>query len=150
MFATFCSYRRSYSLDVEVSASGFTKDLERDSELLHPAGPEGEDADEEESDEEEATEEELEKEEDSLDMEEYEHAIQELEGLKLSDTHANIEDEDKEDEGTGKEKETDIAATTRGDGETKKNLDEELCEAEDECPELADLSTSNKDFKPFR
>lgn len=148
LFPTFKDIRRSYSLDVEVSASGFTKDLERDSELLHPAGPEGEDVDEEESDEGEATEEEVEKEEDSLDMEEYKHAIQELEGLKLSDTHADIEDEDKEDEGTGKE--TDIAATTRGDEETEKNLDEELCEAEDECPELADLSTSNKDFKPFR
>lgn len=116
--------------------------------MLHPDGPEGEDVDEEESDEGEATEEEVEKEDDSLDMEEYKHAIQELEGLKLSDTHADIEDEDKEDEGTGKE--TDIAATTRGDEETEKNLDEELCEAEDECPELADLSTSNKDFKPFR
>lgn len=150
MFVTFCSYRRSYSLDVEVSASGFTKDLERDSELLHPAGPEGEDANEEESDEEEATEEEVEKEEDSLDMEEYKHAIQELEGLKFSDSHADIEDEAKEDKGAGKEKGTGIASTNRGDEEMEKDLDEELCEAEDECPELADLSPSNKDFKPFR
>lgn len=145
------SYRRSYSLDVEVSASGFTKDLEKDCELLHPAGPEGEEDDEEEeSDDEEATDEEAEKEEESLDMEEYKHAMLELEGLKVSDTHADVQDEDDKGEKEEEQKETETEPPTKTDEETEKDLEAELNEAEDECPELADLSTSNKEFKPFR
>ncbi len=143
------SYRRSYSLDVEVSASGFTKDLERDGALLHPAGPEGEEDDEEEGDDEEAIDEEAENEE-SVDMEEYKHAMLELEGLKISDAHADKQDEDSESEKGGEQKETETAPTARSDEETEKDLEEELNEAEDECPELADLCTSNKEFKPFR
>ncbi|XP_044052721.1 serine/threonine-protein kinase RIO2 [Siniperca chuatsi] len=146
LFPTFKDIRRSCSLDVEVSASGFTKDLERDGALLHPAGPEGEEDDEEESDDEEATDEEVE--EESLDMEEYKHAMLELEGLKVSDTHVNIQDKDNKSEKG--EEQTETAPTARSDEETEKDLEEELNEAEDECPELADLSTSNKDFKPFR
>lgn len=140
---------------MEVSASGFTKDLERDGALLHPAGPEGEeeeddDDEEEEGDDEEATEEEVEKEEGTLDMEEYKHAMLELEGLKVGDPRADIQDEDEESERPEEQKETPIAPTERSDEETERGLDEELNEAEDECPDLADLSTSNKDFKPFR
>lgn len=143
-------YRRTCSLDVEVSASGFTRDLERDGALLHPAGPEGEEDDEGESDDAEATDEEVEEEEDSVNMEEYKHAMQELEGLKVSDTHADIQDEDNKSEKEEERTETETAPAPRSDEETEKDLEEELNEAEDECPELADLSTSNKDFKPFR
>uniref|UniRef100_A0A4W6GC27 Serine/threonine-protein kinase RIO2 n=1 Tax=Lates calcarifer TaxID=8187 RepID=A0A4W6GC27_LATCA len=139
LFPTFKDIRRSYSLDIEVSASGFTKDLERDGALLHPAGPEGEEDDEEEDNDEEATDEEEEREEDSVDMEEYKHAMLELEGLKVSDTHADRQDEEEE--------KTPAAGS---DEETEKDLEEELKEAEDECPELTDLSAANKEFKPFR
>ncbi|CAI5650496.1 unnamed protein product [Oreochromis niloticus] len=137
LFPTFKDIRRSYSLDVEVSASGFTKDMERDGALLHPAGPEDDDDnDEEEEDDDdddhedakEATDEER---EEAVDMEEYKHAMLELEGLRISETPAETQDED-------------------SDEETEKQLDEELEEAEDEVPELADLSASNKEFKPFR
>ncbi|XP_070760651.1 serine/threonine-protein kinase RIO2 [Enoplosus armatus] len=150
LFPTFKDIRRTCSIDVEVSASGFTKDLERDGALLHPAGPEEEeDEEEEESDDEEETEEEVEKkEEESLDMEEYKHAMLELEGLKVSDTHAGIHNEDNKGEKGEEQKEIETAPTARSDEE--KDLEEELKEEEDECPELADLSTSNKDFKPFR
>lgn len=115
--------------------------------MLHPAGPEGEedDSDEEEGDNEEATEEEEEIEEGTLDMEDYKHAMLELEGLKVSDPHADIPEEHKETE-----EETPIAPPESHDVEAKNDLDEELKEAEDECPDLADLSTSNKEFKPFR
>lgn len=148
--AYFC--RRSYSLDVEVSASGFTKEMEKDGALLHPAGPDEENVDEEESDDdEEEAEEEGENEEESLDMEEYRHAMQELEGLKFSDTHVDTHTKDKEDKATEKEPETRLESTVGGDEETEKDLkEEELLEAEEECPELADLSTCNKEFKPFR
>ncbi|XP_029295622.1 serine/threonine-protein kinase RIO2 [Cottoperca gobio] len=154
LYPTFKDIRRSFSLDVEVSASGFTKDMERDAALLHPAGPEDEeddeedDDDEEEGDDEESTNEEVEKEEEDVDVEEYKHAMLELEGLKISDSHADIQEEQSE---KGEEqKETETTSTARRDDEPEKDLVEELNEAEDECPELADLSTSNKDFKPFR
>ncbi|XP_041793496.1 serine/threonine-protein kinase RIO2 [Chelmon rostratus] len=150
LFPTFKDISRSYSLDVEVSASGFTKDLERDGALLHPAGPGGGEDDEEEGDEEEATDDEVEKQEQSLDMEEYNHAMLELEGLKVRDTHVDTEDEDNEGEKAEEEKETGIAPTSRSDEEIERDKEEELNEAEDECPELADLSASNKEFKPFR
>lgn len=147
IFSCHCSCRRSCSLDVEISASGFTKDLEREGALLHPAGPEGEedDSDEEEGDNEEATEEEEETEEGTLDLEEYKHAMLELEGLKVSDSHADIQEEDGETE-----KEIPITLSESHEVGAEHNRDEELKEAEDECPDLVDLSTSNKDFKPFR
>ncbi|GAA6224829.1 serine/threonine-protein kinase RIO2 [Lates japonicus] len=151
LFPTFKDIRRSYSLDVEVSASGFTKDLERDGALLHPAGPEGEEDDEEEDNDEEATDEEEEREEDSVDMEEYKHAMLELEGLKVSDTHADRQDEEEEkSEKREEQKATETAPAAGSDEETEKGLEEELKEVEDECPELTDLSAANKEFKPFR
>lgn len=119
--------------------------------MLHPTGPEGEDDyDEEEDDDDEATEEEVEKEDESLDMEEYKQAMLELEGLKVRDPHADVQEEDSESEIREEQKETQIASTARSDEETEKGLDEEFNEAEDECPDLADLSASNKEFKPFR
>ncbi|XP_030593640.1 serine/threonine-protein kinase RIO2 [Archocentrus centrarchus] len=152
LFPTFKDIRRSCSLDVEVSASGFTKDMERDGALLHPAGPEDDDDEEEDEEEEkdakEATDEER---EESVDMEEYKHAMLELEGLKVSETPAETQDQDAEkSENRAEDKETEAASPAVGDEETEKQLDEELEEAEDECPELADLSASNKEFKPFR
>uniref|UniRef100_A0AAX7SRH9 Serine/threonine-protein kinase RIO2 n=1 Tax=Astatotilapia calliptera TaxID=8154 RepID=A0AAX7SRH9_ASTCA len=129
LFPTFKDIRRSYSLDVEVSASGFTKDMERDGALLHPAGPEDDeeeeddDDDDSDNDDEDAKEATDEEREEAVDMEEYKHAMLELEGLRISETPAETQDQD---------------------GEKK------LEEAEDEFPELADLSASNKEFKPFR
>ncbi|XP_019956354.1 serine/threonine-protein kinase RIO2 [Paralichthys olivaceus] len=146
LFPTFKDIRRSCSLDVEVSASGFTKDLQEDSEFLHPAGPDGEeDEDEEEDIDEEATDEEVEREEENVDMEEYKHAMLELEGLKVSDAH-----EDEEEEEESEQKETETAPVVTSDEKPEEGLEEELKEAEDECPELEELSTSNKEFKPFR
>uniref|UniRef100_A0A3Q2VDS8 Serine/threonine-protein kinase RIO2 n=1 Tax=Haplochromis burtoni TaxID=8153 RepID=A0A3Q2VDS8_HAPBU len=141
LFPTFKDIRRSYSLDVEVSASGFTKDMERDGALLHPAGPEDDEEEEEEendddgdNDDEDAKEATDEEREEAVDMDEYKHAMLELEGLRISETP---------------DQETETASSPPGDEETEKQLDEELEEAEDEFPELADLSASNKEFKPF-
>ncbi|KAF4015377.1 hypothetical protein G4228_006678 [Cervus hanglu yarkandensis] len=39
LFPTFSDIRREDSLDIEVSASGYTKEMQADDELLHPAGP---------------------------------------------------------------------------------------------------------------
>lgn len=146
-FFFFYSCRRAHSIDVDVSASGFSKDLERDGALLHPVGPEGEE-DEENSDEEEADEEE-EGEEESVYLDEYRHAMQELEGLKVSSTNADIQ-EDEEEKSEKKEEETDTAPEARNNEEMEKDKLEELNEAADECPDLEELSAFNKDFKPFR
>ncbi|XP_070689744.1 serine/threonine-protein kinase RIO2 [Pempheris klunzingeri] len=160
LFPTFKDIRRSYSLDIEVSASGFTKDLERDGALLHPAGPEGEEDDDEEEEEEdddgngdnEDEETADDKLEESVDMEEYKHAVLELEGLKLSGTHADTQDDDDDDDCQRNEEQTgsETAPSALSDNDTGKDMQEELDEVEDECPALADLSTSNKEFKPFR
>ncbi|XP_026310075.1 serine/threonine-protein kinase RIO2 isoform X1 [Piliocolobus tephrosceles] len=39
LFPTFRDIRREDTLDVEVSASGYTKEMQADDELLHPLGP---------------------------------------------------------------------------------------------------------------
>ncbi|KAM9393057.1 serine/threonine-protein kinase RIO2 [Pholidichthys leucotaenia] len=153
LFPTFKDISRSCSLDVEVSASGFTKDLEKDSAVLHPAGPENkeddDDDDEEGEEDEETTDEDVEK-EDTVDMEEYNHAMLELEGLKVTEPAADKQDKEEDESESGKEeKKTEEASSPRGVDETEE-LEEESREAEDECPELTDLSASNKEFKPFR
>ncbi|XP_045355232.1 serine/threonine-protein kinase RIO2 isoform X1 [Leopardus geoffroyi] len=42
LYPTFSDIRREDSLDVEVSASGYTKEMQTDDELLHPLGPDDE------------------------------------------------------------------------------------------------------------
>ncbi|CAD7672001.1 unnamed protein product [Nyctereutes procyonoides] len=39
LYPTFSDIRREHSLDVDVSASGYTKEMQADDELLHPVGP---------------------------------------------------------------------------------------------------------------
>lgn len=48
LYPTFSDIKREESLDVEVSASGYTKEMQADDELLHPAGPGDEPGDTEE------------------------------------------------------------------------------------------------------
>ncbi|XP_053725822.1 serine/threonine-protein kinase RIO2 isoform X1 [Synchiropus splendidus] len=145
LFPTFKDIRRSYSLDIEVSASGFTKDMEKDSALLQPAGPEEDEDDDEDGDgdgDEDDTDGEEPYEDDglreaSLDIDEYKHAVQELEGLRVADTQSE-------------ENRASAESEAHGDKHLEIEVEEELKEAEDECPELEDLSAFNKEFKPFR
>lgn len=87
MTSCFWLCRRSCSLDVEISASGFTKAMQQDDELLHPEGPEG--AEDHSDDEEEPSESAAESAdpgpEEALDLEEYKQAMLELEGLRLGE-----------------------------------------------------------------
>ncbi|XP_012719037.2 serine/threonine-protein kinase RIO2 [Fundulus heteroclitus] len=147
LFPTFKDIRRSHSLDVEVSASGFTKDLESNAEFLHPAGPDEEEL--EDDSEEETSDEEEEKGEEGFDIDEYKHAMLELEGLKVSETSAGTQDWEERIDGS-KEDAPEAVSTAAGHEEGGREFEEELKEAEDECPELAELSSSNKEFKPFR
>ncbi|XP_051850071.1 serine/threonine-protein kinase RIO2 [Antechinus flavipes] len=42
LYPTFGDIRREDSLDIEISASGYTKEMQEDDELLHPLGPDDE------------------------------------------------------------------------------------------------------------
>ncbi|KAM9821395.1 serine/threonine-protein kinase RIO2 [Syngnathus typhle] len=149
LFPTFKDIRRSCSLDVEVSASGFTKAMEKDAAVFHPVGPEGEQEDED-SDKEE-TGEEVETEEQSVDATDYYEAILELEGLKVGDTNNDVQDEEESEKEEGvsekRQGEEEINVEARSTDKMVNDLEEEL---EDTVPELSDLSASNKEFKPFR
>lgn len=147
-----CVFRRSYSLDVEVSASGFIKELEKDGVLLQPAGPESEDDDDEE--EEDVEDEDISEEEEpnkTLDLEDYKHAMLELEGLKVSETNIEILDNvtEEESEHPTLQQNTETV-TVKSEEETERDKEDELKEADDECPELTELSAFNKEYKPFR
>lgn len=98
LYPTFKDIKRSCSLDVEISASGFTKAMQQDDELLHPEGPEG--AEGQSEDEEDAAESFTDPAnpptEEVVDLEEYKQAMLELEGLRLGeDTKAGQPDPEK-------------------------------------------------------
>ncbi|XP_041957898.1 serine/threonine-protein kinase RIO2 [Alosa sapidissima] len=176
LYPTFKDIRRECSLDVEISASGYTKAMQQDDELLHPEGPEGglEQSKDEEDPAEGGSEPTDPCTEDIVDLEEYKQAMLELEGLRLGeDTRASQRDPDKDQtdddpdhKQTNKQPdsqselepnvdETDtrteaVPEEHRGEVCTSPRSDEELQEEDDECPDLVDLSAINKEFKPFR
>jgi len=98
LYPTFKDIRRTSSLDVEISASGYTKAMQQDDELLHPEGPEGgattEEAEDGPSSDDEEEEDDPEthhsdpadtRTEKGVDLEEYKQAMLELEGLRLAE-----------------------------------------------------------------
>ncbi|XP_018614556.2 serine/threonine-protein kinase RIO2 [Scleropages formosus] len=167
LYPTFKDIRKECSLDVEISASGFSKDLQEDEFLLHPAGPDAEDESEEEAEDPTATgsREKGEGAHGLIDMEEFHKVLLELEGLKVKEEH-------KPDEGStghlvprslspeGTDAKADCSPGTAHPGLCSKALTvsetgelseaQEEDEKEDEYPDLVDLSTSNKEFRPFR
>ncbi|KAK2911826.1 hypothetical protein QQF64_027677 [Cirrhinus molitorella] len=152
LYPTFKDIRRTCSLDVEISASGYTKELQQDDRLLHPEGPEGEGLSEDDEDDipESAEDTHQAASEEAISMEEYKHAMLELEGLKISKDTPTEESDTEECEGAQCEEEIpseDIQKET----DIPKDLEkEEENEVEDECPDLVDLSAFNKEFRPFR
>ncbi|XP_067424948.1 serine/threonine-protein kinase RIO2 [Emydura macquarii macquarii] len=178
LFPTFQDIRRECSLDIEIAASGYTKEMQEDDELLYPIGPDNEDyktvftpfvddldgkenlcsSDEEntvelEDDSEmvysskEADIADNSKKAQSLDMTEFSHALENIEGQIIAGkTRSNAEcstidfSED--------EKRTENATKIEDQlGQGEGPVDQEY---EDECPDLADLSTLNREFRPFR
>lgn len=156
LYPTFKDIRRACSLDVEISASGYTKELQQDDDLLHPEGPEGEglsgDDDDDDDISESADETQQAALEDVISIEEYKQAMLELEGLKISKDTPTEGNATEEHEGAQCEEQIpseDIQKETASD--ISKDLEgEEENEVEDECPDLVDLSASNKEFRPFR
>ncbi|XP_062873719.1 serine/threonine-protein kinase RIO2 [Trichomycterus rosablanca] len=144
LYPTFKDIRKACSLDVEVSASGYTKELQQDDELLHPTGPEGEEMlSEDEDDMQGATE--LDTEE-HINIEEYKQAIDELEGQRIGDnTPLGEENPQEHGESSSFKKNCNENFT-----DNSEDIDSEELENEDECPDLVDISAFNKEFKPFR
>lgn len=161
--------RRECSLDVEVSASGYTKDMQEDDTLLHPAGPEDQEGLDGEDEEPTVADGPLGgSAPETVDLEEFRNAILELEGLKIGEDvppgeamyQVWVPQPDEHSQAT----ETAEAGRTptepdckayqepgRDDKEEEEGGAEgEEQEAADECPELVDLSSANKEFKPFR
>ncbi|KAG7280916.1 hypothetical protein CRUP_009203 [Coryphaenoides rupestris] len=97
-----------------------------------------------------------------VDMEEYKHAMLELEGLKLEEPQTDPQDAGNEDPTGEEETETQQEPAVGGvdgvdEGEGQEEGGEEAGsnhdgrgEEEDACPELLDLSAANREFKPFR
>lgn len=139
-------FRKSCSLDVKISASGYTKELLQDAELLYPAGPEGGEmlsGDDDDDDVEEVTD--LEKEE-HINFEEYKQAIDELDGLRIGNDIQFVEDNPQEHgENSSSEKNCNEKVADNPVGSDSDELDNE-----DECPDLVDISAYNKEVKPFR
>ncbi|KAM6225035.1 serine/threonine-protein kinase RIO2 [Rhynchocyon petersi] len=183
LYPTFRDIRREDSLDIEVSASGYTKEMQADDELLHPAGPEEENTKGEEGSEVSFSDEEvLEKAKvcrsenegegnsigesggcchgspgdcgcvkaasqsegsagaSSMEMTEFSQALDEIKG-QVGD-HSPITE--------FSEKKNRSENGTRQDCQTGQGVMLDSEEYEDECPHLVDLSSLNKEFRPFR
>ncbi|KAJ8285153.1 hypothetical protein GJAV_G00022870 [Gymnothorax javanicus] len=173
---TFKDIRRECCLDVEISASGYTKDMQEDDQLLHPACLDDDEegrGEEEDDGEVDVPDPEAPAGLSEADMEEFQRAVQALEGFKLQ---------------AGAGVDQDSVRTMQPDGDLKTDSEvpelvapglleqeeEEGCdqlpdpddphkrepcvysasdgeqEDGDECPELPNLSAANKEFKPFR
>ncbi|MBN3319737.1 RIOK2 kinase, partial [Atractosteus spatula] len=173
LYPTFNDIRREDCLDVEISASGYTKDMQLDDELLHPAGPEEEDdstaAGEQQpsaqdsgleasehsgdtevlsshkADEAEVLEDLNPKSEASVHMNEFQQALLELEGLSVSGSSKTGSEHSAFQMDSRLEK-----FQQSGDDETTADKESEEDENEDECPDLVDLSAANKEYRPFR
>ncbi|XP_036383156.1 serine/threonine-protein kinase RIO2 [Megalops cyprinoides] len=148
LYPTFKDIRRECCLDVEISASGYTKDMQEDDQLLHPEGPEEEEGHSE--DEEEHAEAAASQAGPSEgDMEEFRQAMEELEGLKVGEDALSSEGAPRPD--TTKEAGDSLgAAPTAPDTEEQADTPGRDDDQDNECPELVDLSAHNKEFRPFR
>ncbi|KAM9138251.1 serine/threonine-protein kinase RIO2 [Pangshura tecta] len=186
LFPTFQDIRRECSLDVEIAASGYTKEMQEDDELLYPAGPDEEDyktvftplvddfdgkvnlytteenknlTDELEDDAESKSSKVLvnsskevdiadhSKKAESLDMTEFRHALEKVEGQIIAGKASNNTESSAIDF-SGDEKTTEN--TTKIEDHIGQGEDPADKEYEDECPDLVDLSTLNREFRPFR
>ncbi|XP_068782762.1 serine/threonine-protein kinase RIO2-like [Struthio camelus] len=188
LFPTFQDIRRECSLDIEIAASGYTKEMQEDDELLYPAGPDEDDHKTETSDFAEEPEGKLnvlsaDKENradfvrevddfsesrsskdlmncnEEADMTESSENTQTLSMSELSSALEKVErqttlwnmSDDAESSVTAFSEDkriTENAAEVEhqtGQGEGPDDKDNE-----DECPDLVDLSTLNKQFRPYR
>ncbi|XP_076853686.1 serine/threonine-protein kinase RIO2 [Brachyhypopomus gauderio] len=151
LYPTFKDIKKAYCLDVEISASGYNKELQQDDQLLQPVGPEGEETLSGDDDDDDATPGAPEPpSKEPIDLEEYNHAMLELEGLKIGEETPAEEENQPElgDTCSATEICTDHADVTTENPSDVYRVEE--LESEDDCPDLVDISACNKEFKPFR
>ncbi|XP_039196335.1 serine/threonine-protein kinase RIO2 isoform X1 [Crotalus tigris] len=173
LYPTFKDVRKECSLDVEISASGYTKEMQEDDELLYldcpqyknrktetfsdVQDPEGEIASCNSIDQttdgnfiheikgasgtllQTPEEDSVDEEEDSLDLQGFSCALQQIEGQVMTNEKSDSESSIVDCPGDKKnlEKSTQLE-------------DQMVQEHEDECSNLVDLSTLNGEFRPFR
>ncbi|XP_034630163.1 serine/threonine-protein kinase RIO2 [Trachemys scripta elegans] len=187
LFPTFQDIRRECSLDIEIAASGYTKEMQEDDELLYPAGPDEEDyktvftplvddvdgkvnlytteenkinfTDELEDDTESKSSKVLvnsikevdiadsSKKAESLDMTEFSHALEKVEGQIIAGKASNNAESSAIDFSEDERRTENTSKMEDHIGQGEDPADKEY---EDECPDLVDLSTLNREFKPFR
>ncbi|KAM4875441.1 serine/threonine-protein kinase RIO2 [Thomomys bottae] len=177
LYPAFSDIRREDSLDVEVSASGYTKEMQADDELLHPVGPDEKSTETEEGSDfspsdEEASEEatvcrlEIEGEQNSVHglgdssgiLEQIKEDISEetagAYNFEMTEFNEAVEEMERQsvDNNSGSpffvsRTENDSLQDARGGQRGSPAGCEEY---EDECPHLIPLSSLNKEFRPFR
>ncbi|GCC30563.1 hypothetical protein chiPu_0009014 [Chiloscyllium punctatum] len=177
LYPTFKDISKVASLDVEIEVSGYTKELQEDSELLYASGPESDDVEtgfsEDDLDDESKfsnkTSENVDLvSEDDADSEKFPTNLKilektckdvsetnEIETVDLQNLKINVRKTE--------EQNSEVVDTVELSGiDTGYNLehaseavhhsgqsDEDLGD-EDKCPDLVDLSAQNKEFRPFR
>ncbi|XP_066471072.1 serine/threonine-protein kinase RIO2 [Tiliqua scincoides] len=186
LYPTFKEIRRECSLDIEIAASGYTKEMQEDDELLYPSGPDHEGLKTELSPTEENPEGEIalcsgtdqktdreftdevkdafgntfsedlvqtseedsaDESEQSLDLREFSHALKQVEGQIIAAGDRPNAESSVIDFSEDKKK---IGKSTKIEDQTGQGEDPADKEYEDECPDLVDLSTLNREFRPFR
>uniref|UniRef100_A0A8C5M1T3 Serine/threonine-protein kinase RIO2 n=1 Tax=Leptobrachium leishanense TaxID=445787 RepID=A0A8C5M1T3_9ANUR len=167
LYPTFKDIQRECSLDAEIAASGFTKEMQEDDELLHPAGP-NEDDEEAETGARMPTEDAESDASDtvspvelydkavndgagsqSLDLEGVLKVVTELEGYPVESKCNLMETTENSVTGDAASRRTD-RNRDHDDHQAEEEVVDEDSEYQDECPDLVDLSDANKDYRPFR
>ncbi|XP_053330691.1 serine/threonine-protein kinase RIO2 [Spea bombifrons] len=172
LYPTFQDIQKECSLDVEIAASGFTKEMQEDDDLLHPVGP-GEEDDETgtqcsllageshgsaANDVDRSTSEPPENSPpDNLARnceraaEERDLETQALDMADFTKAMAELEGHPAGDAANSSMKneikEGDEDGSCSGDDDDDDNNSDEC---QDECPDLVDLSGANKEYRPFR
>ncbi|XP_048187295.1 serine/threonine-protein kinase RIO2 [Perognathus longimembris pacificus] len=177
LYPTFSDIRREDSLDVEVSASGYTKEMQADDELLHPIGPDEKNMESEEgSDFSLSDEEVLEKATVcTLEMESEQNSVDELGGSSgiLEQIKEDVSEETADAHNFQMTEFSEAVEEIKGqcvennfvsqpfeksrtendsvqDGHMGRSESPAGFEDEAECPQLIALSALNKECRPFR
>ncbi|XP_031208594.1 serine/threonine-protein kinase RIO2 [Mastomys coucha] len=176
LYPTFSDIRKEDSLDVEVSASGYTKEMQADDELLHPVGPDDKITETEEESDEEMLEKgwrsELENDPNLTDesggscccssadskeikedrLPEESADVSSLEVTKLNQAVEEMERQILTHRSVTEfsEESNRIENDSRHDGQPGQRSPAGSEECEDEVPHLIAWSSLNKEFRPFR
>uniref|UniRef100_A0A0P6K281 Serine/threonine-protein kinase RIO2 n=1 Tax=Heterocephalus glaber TaxID=10181 RepID=A0A0P6K281_HETGA len=181
LYPAFSDTRREESLDVEVSASGYTKEMQADDELLHPVGPDDKNTETEEGSDFSFSDDEVSENAKvcGSEVESEQYAVDESRGCYSTSDHEQVK-EDSLAEESAHSKNFEMTEFSQPLEEIKGQIVESSCttefseenrnendtmregqtsqggspagseEDDDDCPCLINLSSLNKEFRPFR